>query len=487
MTSPPFRINEVVDNTDVESKVLPGPCRVIGFQLATSEMWLIELPRSRELMPLRFPGYLKAPFAIPFAVCAGWKEAHKIYAVLVEDSPTLQLSDKNLLDSADKKRKAQVERDLRLRDQRYEVVKTVLHPGEGRNGILTANEALSDPSGLRAGISRATEIHHVTRTTARHVVHLFWSGGSQLNALMPRYDRCGLRGHSKKSQKKLGRPSRLFKGGMTTNPGFVLDDRAKRCIAWGYALVNRERTLRDAYLLMSSRYWANHSIAPDGKVVATLLPEDLRPTFAQFLYWGRKLVKKAVREVLLGPSKYRQATQARGGSAQDQVCMVGQIGQFDGTSTDLYLCSLSSRLKKLPSMTRSILKDVRSDLIVGIYTGWDAPSPTTALKTLLNAVDDKVSFCARFGITITPDDWPSFLPRTILADNGEMKGEQPTEAERQFGFGIEYPSSTAAGRTHPSGQSWLVECLWLAASRASCMAEHASTHAQDLVLPFQNP
>lgn len=438
MTSLPFRINEVVDNTDVESKVLPGPCRVIGFRLATSEMWLIELPRSREPMPLRLPGYLKAPFAIPFAVCVGWKETHKIYAVLVEDSPTLQLSDNNLLDSADKKRKAQVERDLRLRDQRYEVVKTVLHPGEGRNGILTANEALSDPGGLSAGISRATKIHHVTRTTARHVVHLFWSGGSQLNALMPRYDRCGLRGHSKKSQKKLGRPSRLFKAGMTTNPGFVLDDRAKRCIAWGYALVNRERTLRDAYLLMSSRYWANHSIAPDGKVVATLRPEDFRPTFAQFLYWGRKLVKKAVREVLLGPLKYRQATQARGGSAQDQVCMVGQIGQFDGTSTDLYLCSLSSRLKKLPSMTRSILKDVRSDLIVGIYTGWDAPSPTTALKALLNAVDDKVSFCARFGITITADEWPSFLPRTILADNGELKGSTPSEAERQFGFGIEY-------------------------------------------------
>lgn len=438
MTSLPFRINEVVDNTDVESKVLPGPCRVIGFHPAQGEVWLIELPRSRAHQPFRLPGYLKAPFAIPLKEFAGWQQAHKIYAVLVEDSPSFQLSDKNLLDSADKKRRTRIKRDLRLRDQRYEVVKTVLHPGEERTGMLTASEALSDPDRLRAGIARAAEIHHVTRTSARHFVHLFWSGGSQLNALMPRYDRCGLQGHSKKSLKKLGRPSRLFKAGMTTNPGFVLDDRAKSCIAWGYALVNRERTLRDAYLLMSSRYYADHSISPDGKVVATLHPEDSRPTFAQFSYWGRKLGKKTIKEVLLGPSKYRQATEARGGSAQDQVCMVGQIGQFDGTSTDLYLCSLSSRLKKLPAMTRSILKDVRSDLIVGIYTGWDAPSPATALKTLLNAVDDKASFCARFGVTISPDEWPSFLPRTVLADNGELKGEEPTEAERQFGFGIEY-------------------------------------------------
>lgn len=65
MTSLPFRINEVVDNTDVESKVLPGPCRVIGFHPEQGEVWLIELPRSRAHQPFRLPGYLKAPFAIP--------------------------------------------------------------------------------------------------------------------------------------------------------------------------------------------------------------------------------------------------------------------------------------------------------------------------------------------------------------------------------------------------------------------------------------
>lgn len=438
MTFPPYRINEVVDNTDNGSKALPGPCRIIGFSVSTCEMWLIELPKCREPMLHRLPGYLRAPFAIPYSVCAGWKEAHRIYAVQVEESPALQLSDNNLLDSAIKGRKDRVVRDLRQRDERYEVVKTILHPGESRTGILTASEVLSNTGELRARILRASKTHGVTRTTARHLLHLFWAGGSQLNALMPRFDRCGLRGHPKTSQKKLGRPSRLFKSGATTNPGFVLDEHAKNCIAWGYTLVNRERTLRDAYLLMSSRYWADHSIKPDGTVVATLHPEDQRPTLPQFLYWGRKLAKKTVKEALLGPTKYRQASEAHGGSAQDLVCMAGQLGQFDGTSTDLYLCSLSSRLKKLPAMTRSILKDVRSDLIVGIYTGWDAPSPATALKVLQNAVDDKVSFCARFGITITADDWPSFLPRTILADNGELKGEKPTEAERQFGFGIEY-------------------------------------------------
>ncbi len=437
MTYPPFRINEVVDNTS-STKVLPGPSRVIAICTQTSRVWLIALPTCTESKPLRQQAYLKGPFAIPFVTCEQWKAGHQVYSVQLKESAKLELSDKSLLASVDEKLKPRVERDLKLRDQRYEIVATVLSSGDDRKVVLTPTEALSDMTRFRKGIRRAAKVHNVTRTTARHLVHLFWAGGSQLNSLMPRFDRCGLRGHSKTSRKKLGRPRRLFKQGLTSNPGFTLDAEAKNHIAWGYALAGRDRTLRDAYLIMSSRYWADHVIGPDGKVVATLHPQDQRPTFFQFVYWGRKLTQKTIREVLLGPTKFQQATTANGGSVQDQVSMAGQNGQFDGTSTDLYLCSLTSRLKKLPAMTRTILKEVRCGLIIGIYAGWDAPSPTTALKTLLHAVDDKVSFCARFGITITADEWPSFLPRTILADHGEMKGSTLSEAERQFGFGIEY-------------------------------------------------
>jgi hypothetical protein len=437
MTYPPFRINEVVDNTS-STKVLPGPSRVVAICAQTSRVWFIALPSRTERKPLRQQAYLKGPFAVPFVTCEQWKAGHQIYTVQLKEPATLELSDKNLLASIDEKLRPRVERDLKLRDQRYEIVATVLSSGDDRKVALTATEALSDMERLREGIRRAANIHNVTRTTARHLVHLFWAGGSQLNSLMPRFERCGLRGHSKTSSKKLGRPRRLFKQGLTSNPGFSLDDGAKDHIAWGYALAGRDRTLRDAYLIMSSQYWGDHAIGPDGKVVVTLHPQDQRPTFSQFIYWGRKLTQKTIREVLLGPTKFKQATTANGGSVQDQVCMAGQNGQFDGTSTDLYLCSLTSRLKKLPAMTRSILKEVRCGLIVGIYAGWDAPSPTTALKTLLHAVDDKVSFCARFGITITADEWPSFLPRNILADNGEMKGSTLSEAERQFGFGLEY-------------------------------------------------
>lgn len=437
MNHPPFRINEVLDNCP-DNRVLPGPCRVLGYDFIAGDMWLIALPAKQEKHPLRHRDYLKQPFTVSFTDGNHWKEQHIVYSLQIKATAELQMTEENMLTTAGASKVARVKRDLEKRDVRFQIVAEALR-GEGRAHLMmTANEALNDRSCLLKGLQRASKKFGISRTTARHLVHLFWAGGSQVNALLPKYGFCGLPGHAKTSAKKLGRPPRTFKHGIATSKGYVLTEKDKENLARGYTLVNAERTLNDAYLLTCSRYWATHEVSAKGLVHVTLNPVDQRPTFAQFIYWGRKLVKQKVRDSMMRQSKLRQLKHAFGGSVQDQVRMVGQLGCFDATSTDLYLASLRSRLKKLPAMTRSILKDIRTDLIIGLYCGWDAPSPATALKTVLNAVGDKVAYCARFGITITPDDWPSFLPRTILADNGELKGSKPSEAERQFGFGIEY-------------------------------------------------
>lgn len=437
MTHPPFRINEVLDNC-ADNRILPGPCRVLGYDFVARVMWLIALPSRQDKRPLRHRDYLKQPFTVSFTDGSYWRDQHMVYSLQLKAAAELQMTEANMLTTAGAGKAARVKRDLEKRDIRFQIVATALSREGDSNLMMTANEALNDRPRLLKGLQHAAKKFCVSRTTARHLVHLFWAGGSQVNALLPKYGFCGLPGHAKTSAKKLGRPSRSFKHGISTSNGHVMTEQDKEHLAWGYTLVNAERTLHDAYLLTCSRYWATHDVSAAGIVSVTLNPAEQRPTFPQFIYWGRKLVKQKVRELLMQQSKLRQLTYASGGSVQDQVSMAGQLGCFDATSTDLYLASLRSRLKKLPAMTRSILKDIRTDLIIGLYCGWDAPSPATALKTVLNAVGDKVAYCARFGITITPDDWPSFLPRTILADNGELKGRKPSEAERQFNFGIEY-------------------------------------------------
>lgn len=110
---------------------------------------------------------------------------------------------------------------------------------------------------------------------------------------------------------------------------------------------------------------------------------------------------------------------------------------FDGTSTDVYLVSFRSRLKKLPPMTRLILKESRSGIIFGVYCGWEPASPRTALLAILHgALQDKRSWASRFGVDIDEGAIPGLLTRSILADNGELKGQMPTEFEQQFGIGF---------------------------------------------------
>lgn len=157
------------------------------------------------------------------------------------------------------------------------------------------------------------------------------------------------------------------------------------------------------------------------------------------MYWGRKLNNdQSIAEILLGARLWGQKGKSRGGAITDHVACVGQLAEFDGTSTDTYLTSFLSRLKVLMPMTRMILKDVRTGLIVGLYCGWIPKSQASALLCILHAASSKVAFCKRFGIDITDDDWPAILHRMFRADHGEMKGETISEAEDQFGFGVDY-------------------------------------------------
>jgi len=117
------------------------------------------------------------------------------------------------------------------------------------------------------------------------------------------------------------------------------------------------------------------------------------------------------------------------------------MAMLDSTSSDVYLTSMLSRWKKLPPMHYTLLIDVRSTVVIGFYVGWESPSTWTAHQAILCGAESKVEICARFGITITDDDWPFLLSKLILADNGELKSQATTAAEEEFKFAVEYTRS----------------------------------------------
>lgn len=124
-------------------------------------------------------------------------------------------------------------------------------------------------------------------------------------------------------------------------------------------------------------------------------------------------------------ARVRQLTQrALTGNASDGIYAVGQLGLIDCTSEDQTPVSSIDPLQVLPSTHRTVCMDVRSEYILGMYSGFEHPSTLTSLLAILNCVIPKAEFCKRYGVTIEEGEWHSRLCKRIRADNGELKSEK---------------------------------------------------------------
>jgi hypothetical protein len=442
-----YRPNDVVDNAPGKSLV-SGPSRILGNGDFGGEdvVWLIRLPTADERKPTRTKDYAVAPTPMALKEFEDALGENHLYVLKVAPDQKLSMPDEVRLQAcrSDTEREKQ-QKKLELRDKRFAAIRPLLLD-KSEKAFAPIPDLLADPQMGRALKKRAEELG-VSLPTLYKWRHRYWAQGSQKNALLDNYDRCGNPGQQKKQRVKLGRSTRTFKAGLSSSRGFALSDGDKRKLAFGYSLITHSLSPRDAYLLTCSMFWAEHVLDAQGKTVPKLFEKALRPTFHQFMRWGCELRGKTVTEILLGPTKWRQSAKSNGGSEQDSIVAVGQQSQFDGTSSDVYLASYVSRLKKLPPMTRLMLKESRTGIIYGLYCGWKPPSPATALQAILHgAMDCKVAWAARFGIDIPPGSIPGLLARTHLADNGELKAEQITEAEDQFGFGVTYTPTFSGDR-----------------------------------------
>jgi len=438
-----------------DGKFLTGIARVLDFDETRTEVFLIDLPQKSLTHPSRKRSYVTAPYRKRVSHLMAAKLCGQIGQIQVKEVKTKP--DKDRLDATTGKKKEKLLQYFKKRDQRYDAIAPLIMSEDKiayRLSILLTDKGL--PSRIA---SRAAELH-VALSTMYSWMHKYWAGGSKKDALLDDYSQCGNPGIEKRQDNKLGCSNERYKAGLTQTRGAPLKgdrdiqfkdsdsklsqlsrspDSDKAKLAMGWRLIASGVTVEDAFLAVSSVYWAKHEALPDGRIRAILYPQDERPTIAQFRRWGEILNDHAsVTERILGSSKWKQKTETRGGSVQDTVTSVGQTAVFDSTSTDTYLTSIASRLIKLPPMTRSLLKERRSTVIFGWYCGWDSPSPRTAVQAILCGASPKAPLFKRFGIDIAEDRVPSILCRANHADNGEMKAQEITEIEEQFGFAVLY-------------------------------------------------
>lgn len=204
----------------------------------------------------------------------------------------------------------------------------------------------------------------------------------------------------------------------------------------------RKCSLRQAYaLLLLNRYTEQ-----DGK----LLPH---PSYSRFYYYYRTNMRNSVKKVISreGITRYQQRYRPLYGSASQGVDYIG-VYQMDATDADIHLVSKYNRGQPIGRPKIYLAVDTASRLIAGLYVGLEG-GENAVLDCLKQAAGDKVAYCARYGVTITEEQWPSKgIPGRIYTDKGpEFMGKRVDELCRQYGIVRE------AAQSHRPDQKGVVE------------------------------
>lgn len=288
------------------------------------------------------------------------------------------------------------------------------------------------------------DIHNqlkVSKTLIRRDLRRFWQRGMIINALLPDYPNCGRKGEARSGLgKKLGRPNKDGKldpdlvGVNVTEE--VKRDKFRPSIQRWYNKRDK-KSLYEVYELMLMAYYKAGIDAEDGII---LKPEHERPTFRQFYYWYRKErdVQKEYKE-RRGQRRVNLKHRAIDGSFDGQSFGPGSLYQIDATIGNVYLVNRKNRNWLIGRPVIYFVVDVFSRLIVGLYVGLEGPSWIGAALALENAASNKVEYCKRFNIDITPEEWPAMgLPERLTTDRGEYVGNKPSHLIKTLNVKLEH-------------------------------------------------
>lgn len=173
------------------------------------------------------------------------------------------------------------------------------------------------------------------------------------------------------------------------------------------------------------------------------VPEEEIPTYHQFVKRYNERFKRSERErAKVGDKKYRKDISENLGNSTQESNAPGKRYQIDATLADVYLVSDFDRSDSIGRPVVYLCIDVFSRMITGVNIGLKAPSLEGARMTILNCLEDKEEYCARYGYKMSKEDWPAVsLPACFLGDNGEMRSKTFDNAIEKIGSKIENTGS----------------------------------------------
>jgi len=126
-----------------------------------------------------------------------------------------------------------------------------------------------------------------------------------------------------------------------------------------------------------------------------------------------------------------------------------QLAFIDSTPEDQNLVSQADPTVLMPQSYNTKVVDGYTGYIAGFYSSFERPSTLTSLAALYHAEQDKVEYCRRYGVLITPDQWIPVAFKLARGDNGEGKSEEGIHAMTGAEITAEFTRSYAAEMKGP--------------------------------------
>jgi len=261
----------------------------------------------------------------------------------------------------------------------------------------------------------------------------YWKGGMTPNALLPFFENRGKSGNplSGKEQRR-GRKKSPGAEGKSLTPEDI-QHFTDAILTW--YMGTEKLTLEKVYKNMQDTWY----VTRDENGIPVSLDPDQVPSRSQFLYWHQKN-KNILAEVKSRGGDKNYPLKSRASIEKTETFLSGPCAssQIDATIADIFLVSQDNREKIVGRPTMYFLMDSFSRIVLGMHITLESPSWKSASMCILNSMEDKVEFCAKYGIQITEEDWPCHhIPNVLVGDRGEMESVAADLLVNQLNIRIE--------------------------------------------------
>lgn len=180
---------------------------------------------------------------------------------------------------------------------------------------------------------------------------------------------------------------------------------------------------RDAYLDMVNTCYRERTVVGDTTVFSLL--KD-RPSEQQFRrYCKSQLTTEQMDEIVMKKREIRNNKRLLKSSSMTNVAYAGQVVEVDEFDSSVSLVSEADPSITVGRANVYMMIDVLSRVILAVGIAFDQNSYIGLSNMLINLAEDKADYCARYGLQIKPEVWPSgIIPERIRTDRGaDFKGD----------------------------------------------------------------